>query len=437
MTEINYETSSSNYELSGEAERANWAIDFIESEIIPLWYSEHKSVSIKRLSPGKSGAHAFIINCLQYGISEIPRFLKVGPAKVLIQDETNYRKYVANKLRFTPLLVNSHTSKSGLKGIEFHFAGMGGHLDTLASMLPEWTPLNDRRIYQTEKTPLALMDSAWGLFHNLYKHCLNPWYSASKLARASNESESCSTLATEYTFDSEDALIASFDSSRSIDRSCNFSGADILQLLKLVFNAVGNTYLLSPIHGDLHGNNILVELWHIERYWPMGVQPQLFPEPRTTLDPRAHIFPWLIDFGLTQVGHTFRDFAKLEREMKFRIYRLKSDEIETVEQWLCDTSIPGAFVDTDGLEKYFEDYQKYWYQNPQTLALYKACRMLRAYADELLCKRGGTSLEYLAAVLFQTLLIWRFEEEEYLGQRLAALKSVKHISEKIATLGNF
>ena len=88
------------------------------------------------------------------------------------------------------------------------------------------------------------------------------------------------------------------------------------------------THLLTYIHGDLHGGNVLIDVKDLDDRNSVG----------------------LLDFGTAEMGHAYRDIAKLERDLWLFVDEAKSVDVEErcifIEEGLIDaTRITDVAID--------------------------------------------------------------------------------------------
>jgi hypothetical protein len=135
-------------------------------------------------------------------------------------------------------------------------------------------------------------------------------------------------------------------------------------------NSVLGPVPLSPTHGDLNANNILID---------------------------RHGFTWLIDFGRTGYGYRFRDFAELESVVGLDLRRHSNlNPLLRFEEILCSqTRWEDKIEAPDGRASELDD--------PDLLKSLRVIQELRRIARQWE-KDGGTLRRYYLALLFEACL---------------------------------
>lgn len=234
-----------------------------------------ESVRLSSLTPGVSGAKVLLIESFSGGTRDIPMVVKFGPVDLIRQEISNYKKYVAPKLRTAPLLL--HDIEDDTEGVlVYELAG--------ASM--DYKKIQTLKSYFEDHKEDGLIGPA--LISDAVRD-LRSWHHGVKVSQGSIfdalrinnriPNDSVTRWAKEiHDFDSDLPLYDLQLAWDSLSKNWPFS-----------------TYHTSVQHCDLNVGNIVI-------------------------DGESHR-PYLIDFASVRPNMpVFRDLAKIMRETLLRLY---------------------------------------------------------------------------------------------------------------------
>ena len=250
-------------------------IDQEAQDLIQYLFRDCQSLKLKALDGGFSGNYVLATKSIdQYGHSQVPHVLKIGPKKLIASERTAFERIEAVLGNNAPRIVEFADLQS-LGGIKYRYASMGGQA------------LSFQKIYMGSEKLARLKN----ILSDVFVEQLGRLYSAAEL-------ESCNLLQY-YSFRPE--------LSERVYKMAKDAGATELEAQSLKdFYCVHLPELLkepeyryfSYIHGDLNGANIMID---------------------------GHENVWLIDFFHTHRGHILKDLVKLENDLLFIYTSIKSE----------------------------------------------------------------------------------------------------------------
>jgi len=155
------------------------------------------------------------------------------------------------------------------------------------------------------------------------------------------------------------------------------------------------------VHGDLHGENILVD---------------------------DNQNAWLIDFAATKTGHFLQDFVELDSVIRFQLLTSENATIEErlyMEKFLSEIN---SFSELAKLQNSFKT------KNPHLKKAFTAITHLQTLAAEFLPNKKADIYEYHATLLFYALNSLRFPFVDII-QRQHALLCASILTEKLKKRG--
>ena len=245
-----------------------------EKDILSWLYRDSARVDLAPLSGGFSGCRVFRAESHDsFGHDQAPSVAKIGPRRAISSERAAFE-------RVEPILGNNAPGVRGfadlgdVAGIKYAFASMGrGRVRTLKSMFEANEPQRQIDAVLTE----------------VFEEILGRFYTAATRERLS--------LYGHYGFDERWApevrqrVAALADASGPRIRVGSLEALNVCRFYeKLPPDDPGEYRLVSYVHGDLNGANVLV-------------------------DSRDNV--WLIDFFHTARGHVLKDLAKVENDLLY------------------------------------------------------------------------------------------------------------------------
>jgi CheY-like chemotaxis protein len=342
-------------------------------------FHKDKSILVKPLTPGGSGAAVLLVTPFSDYGAEQPVVVKFGHYNEIDREERNFKKYVQQ------FVGNSrHTSVRDLRrslrlgGIVYSL--IGGASDKIKSFRDFYSVSDSKQI----STVLQKLFS---------ETCVN-WYANKSRLELVDLSEEYQKL-----------LGFSWD---GIEKGLNdlkrVNGKETLYFDALpekrgfvnpVLLIREKEFPLSTYqcitHGDLNPDNVLLD----------GTGQS-----------------WLIDFGRTGIGHILRDIAELDTAVRYQL--LKSNEADLTERLLLEEALNAAvnFSDVKSLNT------ELMTDNKAVAKSYRTVVELRKIAQQMVMQNSADDIkEYYLALIYYSLNSLRFYSWESIQREHALLSS--------------
>ena len=323
-------------------------------ELFQRLFTNVDEIIIAPLQPGLSGAR--VVKVQPVGLPNVV-VVKFGEREKVEEEAKRFDNEVSGKIggasRITHKMKQSSTPSIG--GIEYTFIGTA--VDKVRSFNKYYNSQKDvEKINKTIEGLFSEVFGFWFIKKTERGFDLADWYrNHLQISLQTLENEIFTGTLTEYR---DRNLI-------NIDNCGNFPNP--VRYVMNEENFIFSTFSCS-IHGDLNGNNMLV-------------------------DPSGYV--WLIDFAKTGQGYVFHDFIKLECVIKFEL--LKTVDVKALYEFEEALLLPEMFSDFATMS-FSNSYNK-----DDLKKGFAVIKKLRELAWDVIRPLDKSNREYYVGLLYQTL----------------------------------
>jgi hypothetical protein len=367
--------------------KSNLSIE--QKHITEYLFRECKSIRIKELSGGYSGAKVLFISSVdRSGFKQVPTVLKLDTMENIGKERVGFEKLQYLLGSHVPKILASIETEKGA-GIRYSFAIMNRKSNP-KTFKEFFTSLNGK-----SKKDLDLLDKNMNmLFEEIFKPLYSNWTLDQKQLWNAN------TFKVEY-IDFIASNIKKILGYLPYKDTINISGVGTFYNPMLFYTEQNiKSKLLEPVsyvrqslaHGDLNARNIIV-------------------------DDYSNL--WLIDFLHTDYDyHIIQDIVKLENDLKFIHTPINSKEE------LCQlVKFEKILMDQKKLSDPLKELPKELRKNKNVIRLYKAVRLLRRFAFKI--SADNDMYNYRIPQLRYSAHNLSFEESNLLQKKYALVSTSK------------
>jgi protein-tyrosine phosphatase/nicotinamidase-related amidase len=351
--------------------------------LLSYLFRQCRRVDARALAGGYSGATVLLTDSVDgYGHHQAPCVVKLGDRKSIGEERASFERIEAVLGNSAPALV-AFADFEHRGGLRYRYASMGaGPVRSFQSLYQQQAPQDEiNRVLEVALGEvLGKLYAAATLepIDLLGSYDFSPRWTASVAASVALLTDSA---------DADPLSVEGFGEVASLVR---FYDTDLPTLPR----PIGQRYPVGFVHGDLNGQNILV-------------------------DGRGNV--WIIDFGRVRFGHALADFAKLENDLLYIMTPLGREEAGQARQ------LAQALTDTDLGSDLGEAPASL--TAPALRRVWQTVAHLRAMAGSI--GAGSDPVGYRAALLRFAAHTLSFTEPSLL-QRRWALCGASLLAEKVA-----